>query len=130
VTRKDQSGGGMTGATGDLTPDDIQRDFEPGEWREASDAAHHADVTRAQASHAPAQRGDIGEPGEPREAGGPTELAGRESGYGSDHGLSPDDPAYRMEIRPRTRPPDESEAREPREPRIGGDEQADHEEHF
>jgi hypothetical protein len=42
----------MTGATGDLTPDDIQRDFEPGEWREASDPAHHADVTRSQGSHA------------------------------------------------------------------------------
>jgi hypothetical protein len=42
----------MTGATGDLTPDDIQREFEPGEWREASDPAHHADVTRSHASHA------------------------------------------------------------------------------
>jgi hypothetical protein len=42
----------MTGATGDLTPDDIQRDFEPGEWREASDPAHHADVTRSLGSHA------------------------------------------------------------------------------
>jgi hypothetical protein len=129
MTRRDQSGGGLTGATGDLTPDDIQRDFEPGEWREATDAAHHADVTRSQASHAPAHGGDIGEPGEPREDEGPTELAGRESGYGSDHGLSPDDPAYRMEIRPRT-PPDESARREPREPWIGGDEQTDHEEHF
>ena len=46
------SGGGLTGATGDLTPDTDQRDFEPGEWREASDPAHQADVTRAQASHA------------------------------------------------------------------------------
>jgi hypothetical protein len=52
MTRREQSGGGMTGATGDLTPDDIQRDFEPGEWREASDSEHHADVTRTQASHA------------------------------------------------------------------------------
>jgi hypothetical protein len=116
MTRRDQSGGGMTGATGDLTPDDIQRDFEPGEWREASDASHHADVTRSQASHAPAQRGEVGEPGDPR-AGGPTEPAGRESGYGSDHGLSPDEPEAR-------------EPREPREPRIGGDEATDHEEHF
>ena len=47
-----QSGGGMTGATGDLTPDTVQRDFEPGEWREASDPSHQADVTRSQASHA------------------------------------------------------------------------------
>jgi hypothetical protein len=52
MTRREQSGGGLTGATGDLTPDDIQRDFEPGEWREASDPEHHADVTRSQGSHA------------------------------------------------------------------------------
>ena len=51
MTGKDHSSGGMTGATGDLTPDDIQRDFEPGEWREASDAKHQAEVTRSQASH-------------------------------------------------------------------------------
>jgi hypothetical protein len=130
MTRRDQSGGGLTGATGDLTPDDIQRDFEPGEWREASDAAHHADVTRSQAGKAPAQHGDVGQPGEPSASGGPTELAGRESGYGSDHGLSPDDPAYRMEVRPRTPPPDESSEDRVREPRIGGDEQTDREEHF
>ena len=81
----------MTGATGDLTPDDIQRDFEPGEWREASDSAHHADVTRTQASHAHEhlREADTGEP-----------------------------------------PVDEDEAREPRDPRIGGDERADREEHF
>ena len=51
MTGRDHSSGGMTGATGDLTPDDIQRDFEPGEWREASGAAHQAEVTRSQASH-------------------------------------------------------------------------------
>ena len=52
----------MTGATGDLTPDEIQRDFKPGEWRETSDATHHADVTRARAASAPAQRGETGDP--------------------------------------------------------------------
>ena len=83
----------MTGATGDLTPDEIQRDFEPGEWRETSDATHHADVTRAQAAAAPAQRGETGDPGGDREADGPTELATRE-------------------------------------PRIGGDERTDHEDHL
>jgi hypothetical protein len=77
----------MTGATGDLTPDDIQRDFEPGEWREASDAAHHADVTRTQASHA-------------------HEHPQAESEDGPD------------------------EEHEARDPRIGGDERADREEHF
>lgn len=118
----------MTGATGDLTPDEIQRDFEPGEWREASDAVHHADVTRSRAAAAPAQRGEVGDPGGELEVGGPPHMATRESGYGSEHGLSPDDPAYRMETRP------ESSAGKvdagAREPRLGGDDFADHEEHL
>lgn len=116
----------MTGATGDLTPDDIQRDFEPGEFREISDPRHHADVTQAQAARAPAQTGEIGEPGGGLPEGGPTNMATRESGYGSQHGLSPDDPAYRMESRP-TESPEKGTGRDPR---IGGDDVADHEEHF
>jgi hypothetical protein len=59
MTGRDSSSGGMTGATGDLTPDEIQRDFEPGEWREASDPAHHGDVTRAHASHTHSERGNV-----------------------------------------------------------------------
>jgi hypothetical protein len=118
----------MTGATGDLTPDEIQRDFEPGEWREAADPTHHADVTRSQAAAAPAQRGEVGEPGGDLESGGPTNMATLESGYGSEHGLSPEDPAYRMETRP------ETDAGKPhagsRQPRIGGDNLADGEEHL
>jgi hypothetical protein len=117
----------MTGATGDLTPDEIQRDFTPGEWREAADPVHHADVTRTQAASAPAQSGEVGEPGAEAAEGGPTELAGRESGYGSEHGLSPQDPAYRMEVRPEQR---SEEGPEPRAPRIGGDELAEREEHL
>jgi hypothetical protein len=88
MTDRDHSSGGMTGATGDLTPDDIQRDFEPGEWREASDAAHQAEVTRSQASH------------------------GHERSSSSEDADGPD-----------------SEADE-REPRIGGDDRADREEHL
>ncbi len=37
----------MTGATGDLTPDETEGDFEPGELHEQ----HAADVTRHQAHH-------------------------------------------------------------------------------
>jgi hypothetical protein len=54
VTERDASGGGLTGATGDLTPDTIQDDFDPGERREASDPAHQGEVTKVQASHGPA----------------------------------------------------------------------------
>jgi len=126
MTDRGSSSGGLTGATGDLTPDTIQRDFEPGEFREVSDPARQADVTHAQAARAPAQSGEAGSPGADRPDDGPTELATRESGYGSEHGLSPDDPAYRMERRPRPEP-----ERDPaRGQRDGGDDRTDHEEHF
>jgi hypothetical protein len=115
----------MTGATGDLTPDEIQRDFEPGEWRESLDTAH-AEVTQAQAARAPAQSGDVGDPGGDLEVDGPTNLASRESGYGSEHGLSPDDPAYRMEVRPRAA----AKPAPQRATRIGGDDLTDHDEHL
>jgi len=74
----------MTGATGDLTPDEIQRDFEPGEWREASDPTHHGDVTRAHASRAHSERGNV--PEEAREEPSPEGEAGdvRESRIGGD----------------------------------------------
>ncbi len=42
----------MTGATGDLTPDEIQRDLVTGERREVSDPERQADVTQAQAARA------------------------------------------------------------------------------
>ena len=74
MTERNHSSGGMTGATGDLTPDDIQRDFEPGEWREASDATHQAEVTRSQASHShepTSDRGDTDDPAADDEAGEP-----------------------------------------------------------
>jgi hypothetical protein len=93
----------MTGATGDLTPDDIQRDFEPGEWREASDPAHQADVTRSQASHHHER--------DPHPVG--SEGVGSEGAGAEEEGEQ-----------------DEAHGREPRESRIGGDERADREEHF
>ena len=58
MTERDASGGGLTGATGDLTPDSIQDDFDPGERREASDPAHQGEVTKVQATHAPSQASD------------------------------------------------------------------------
>jgi hypothetical protein len=120
-------GGGMTGATGDLTPDDTDRAFEPGERREIEDAAHHADMTQAQARGAPAQHGEVGEP-ERLPTGEPTNMATRDAGYGSQHGLRPDDPAYRMERHPSPTPPD-APARGG-DTRIGGDHVTEGEEHF
>jgi hypothetical protein len=121
----DTGGGAMTGATGDLTPDDSDAAFVPGELREVADPAHQAEVTAAQGRAAPAQHGETGDPGMDEPSGGPTELAGRESGYGSEAGLSPGDPAYRMERRERPRDEDPWRRRD-----ADGDEFTDHEEHF
>ena len=83
---RDHSSGGMTGATGDLTPDDIQRDFEPGELREASDPAHQAEVTRSQASQPHEQPSSTADSDEPAAEGGdaPAEPEPREPQIGGD----------------------------------------------
>jgi hypothetical protein len=130
MTDRTDSGGALTGATGDLTPDDTDRAFVPGERREMEDAGSRGDVTDRQGAGAPAQHGELGDPAGEDVDGGPTEMAQRESGYGSEHGLAPNDPAYRMEIHPAGHP-DASDKRAPRaQPRIGGDESTDHEERF
>jgi hypothetical protein len=125
MTGPHDSRGALTGATGDLTPDDADMAFVPGERREVSDADHQADVTTMQGAQAPSQSGEVGSPGADRPEDGPTELADRESGYGSEHGLSPEDPAYRMEARPRA-----STSPSGSEPRIGGDNLSEEEEHL
>lgn len=122
--RDNPGGGGLTGATGDLTPEAPDQAFVPGERREVA-GPDRAQVTYNQAISAPAQQGEVGDPGD-ASAEGPTNLAERDSGYGSEHGLSPEDPAYAMEIHP----PAGSEDRSERETRIGGDERSDREERF
>jgi hypothetical protein len=124
IDREHPGGGGLTGATGDLTPDATDQAFEPGERREV-EGSDRAQVTHRQASTAPAQQGEIGEPGD-ASSEGPTNLAERESGYGSERGLSPEDPAYRMEIHPPAAADDGGE----QGTRIGGDERSDSEERF
>ena len=119
----------MTGATGDLTPDDADEAFVPAELREISDPEHQGDVTTAHGRAAPAQRGDLGSPGDAQAGGG----APRDGGSGSGHGLSPADPAYRMQSR-EPLSDDERHRRhaegEHRRVERDGDEFADHEDHF
>ena len=122
--RDNPGGGGLTGATGDLTPEAPDQAFEPGERREV-EGPDRAQVTFHQGMEAPAQQGEVGDPGGDS-AGGPTNMAERESGYGSEHGLSPDDPAYGMEVHP----PAGSDDRPEGQTRIGGDELTDSEERF
>ena len=130
MTDRTDPGGALTGATGDLTPDDTDQAFVPGERREIEDAGSRAEVTYRQGVGAPAQHGEIGDPAGEDVDGGPTEMAQRESGYGSEHGLAPNDPAYRMEVHPPQRPEGADEQRPAGRPRIGGDEAIDHEERF
>jgi hypothetical protein len=111
--------GGMTGATGDLVPERTDEAFAPGERREIEDDAHHADMTESQIRRAPAQQGESGDPGSSMPAGGPTNLASRDEGYGSEQGLNPQDPAYRMETHPSPTP---EHARPNDDTIIGGDE--------
>lgn len=114
----------MTGATGDLTPEAPDQAFDPGERREVA-GPDRAQVTYRQGTAAPAQQGEIGTPGD-ASAEGPTNLAERESGYGSEHGLSPNDPAYAMDVHP----PAGSDDAPAEGTRIGGDKLTDAEERF
>jgi hypothetical protein len=126
--RSDPGGGGLTGATGDLTPDDTEGTFVPGERREVEDPDTRATVTFRQGASAPAQEGDVGDPAGEQAHRAPTELAERESGYGSEHGLAPDDPAYRMEVNPPAAP--RQGGGQQARPRMGGDRRSDHDERF
>jgi hypothetical protein len=122
MSTKDRPGSGaLTGATGDLTPDDVDEPFVPAEQREIADPKHARDVT-ASVHRRAAQR-----QAEPNDAGsliGEEQIApnDRDGGYGSARGLAPDDPAYRMEERPETlEAPAPPPQRRGGEPRLGGD---------
>jgi hypothetical protein len=113
--------GAMTGATGSLTPDDVDEPFVPAEQREISDPKRARQVTAS--AHRRATQRQAG----PNDAGsliGEDQIApnDRDGGYGSSRGLAPNDPAYRMEERPETvEPPAQKRRRRRGEPRIGGD---------
>lgn len=127
--RTDAGGGGLTGATGDLTPADGTDPFVPGELREIAGDEERARVTTEQGAAAPSQHGEAGQPGWGPDTGDSTD-APRDGGYGSEAGLAPDDPAYRIE--PHAPPPTEAEdpPRASEGPRIGGDERHESEERF
>lgn len=129
TNRREPGGGGMTGATGDLTPADADVPFVPAERREISDPQHQAEVTTSHGRGAPAQQADLGDPGESHGSGG----APRDGGTGSEHGLSGADPAYRMESRTGPSGADRHGRHDETRHRRGesdGDEFSDHEDHF
>jgi hypothetical protein len=123
VNERTNPGGGLTGATGDLTPDDPRDALVTGERREIEDPEARAHVTWEQGRNAPSQRGEVGDPGADQLEGGLTNLAQRESGYASEHGLSPDDPAYRIEAHPPASADAGTARREQGDVRLGGDEE-------
>jgi hypothetical protein len=125
------SGGGMTEATGSLTPDDSDAPFVPAELRAMNrPEIAHASTIGARRRNA-AEHGPTDAPGSlderPLEEIGPNE---RDGGYGSEHGLASNDPAYAFAERPiagdvpAPAPPG-------RATRLGGDERHEPEdEHF
>lgn len=98
------SGGGLTGATGSLTSDAFGTEpFVPGELREIEDPTRAGRMTDALARHAgheqEAAASQLDAPD--RADAGAAPGAG---GYGSSQGLSPDDPAYRVDRQPDASP--------------------------
>ncbi len=64
---RNAGGGGMTGATGDLTPDAMgTRPFVPAETREIADPEHQADVTELQGGVSTTDEPVAGSAREPR----------------------------------------------------------------
>jgi hypothetical protein len=126
--REDREQGGLTGATGSLTPSDPDDEFVPAETREISDPDRARQVTGE--LHRRAEEHGVGSPAG---AAGPEPVSDdkpqstRSGGYGSGTGLSTEDPAYRLEER--AVPPPERPAGD--ETVLGGDERHDpDEEHF
>jgi hypothetical protein len=121
----DRKQGGMTGATGNLTPDEPDEAFVPAETREISDPAAARQLTAAAHRRAEARRNvETDDPTGPPVEDAAKSQAGRSGGYGSGKGLAPDDPAYRIEEQAL---PSVSGRQKPRErgPILGGDERHD-----
>jgi hypothetical protein len=127
---EDRKQGGMTGATGNLPPEGADEVFVPAETREISDPTAARRLTAAAHRRAEARHAEVpDDPGRLRELEAETAPNARDGGYGSEKGLAPDDPAYRIEER--ALPPREEPAIRERAPVLGGDERHDPEdEHF
>jgi hypothetical protein len=122
---EDREQGGMTGATGSLTPSESEAEdeFMPAETREMSDPQAARKLTAAAHRRAESRREEESdEPGSLIERGDATAPNARDGGYGSEKGLAADDPAYRMEERAIPAP---DEAPQPPDPILGGDERHD-----
>jgi hypothetical protein len=127
----DQQQGGLTGATGNLTPSDPDDEFVPAETREINDPHAARQVTAETHRRAEARREEQSDqPGRLIYREDDTAPNDRDGGYGSEKGLAADDPAYRLEekaLPPAIDDPLPAGAG----PILGGDERHDpEEEHF
>lgn len=113
--------GGLTEATGSLTPSDADEAFVPAELREMTDPGAARDVTAAAHRRREDRRGLVeDDPGSLIPRGEGTPLNDRDGGIGSEHGLSGDDPAYAEQ----THLPDAPAGRAHGN-RLGGDDRSD-----
>lgn len=95
------SGGAMTGATGDLTSDAAGGEpFIPAELREIADPRRAGRMTDELARHAEHEDERRQDRAEGPAGGERADLGETSGGYGSSHGLSTDDPAYRVDRQP------------------------------
>jgi hypothetical protein len=124
---EDRKQGGLTGATGNLTPSDPDDEFVPAETREISDPDAARRVTAETYRRGEDRGARQTSPEGPADASDSRPQGGRGGGYGTGAGLSEEDPAYRMEERavPPAQPSTGGETI------LGGDIQSDPEgEHF
>lgn len=113
--------GAMTEATGSLTPDDGDEAFVPAETREVTDPGAARDLTAAGHRRREERRASgPDDPGSLIPRGEQMPPNDRDGGYGSEHGLAGDDPAYLEQPR---LPQDPNAGGRPRgETSVGGDE--------
>ncbi|HEX3220256.1 MAG TPA: hypothetical protein VHU77_09590 [Candidatus Limnocylindria bacterium] len=119
---EDREQGGLTGATGSLTPSDPDDEFIPAETREISDPDAARLVTADTHRRSEDRGARQSDPQGPDDVDERKPQATRGGGYGTGGGLSEEDPAYRMEERAmpgRERPPGDAPAI------LGGDVQGD-----
>ena len=123
----DRKQGGLTGATGSLTPSESEPEdeFMPAETREISDPHAARRITAETYRRAEERGAHQADPTGPPATDDKKPQQTRGGGYGSGDGLSEDDPAYRMEERAL---PSKGERPTTPGPILGGDERHDPEE--